>query len=1206
DGRIVGLANHTVLIARDGTERPIDDSAAPIRSKRGEVVGCVLVFRDVTDRRAAEARVQAERDRVQLVADAVPALISYIDADGRYRLNNRAYEAWFGHPRGDLAGRHMRDVLGEAAWAAIRPHVDAALAGRVVTYEAEVPYRDGGTRWILATYTPDVGADGRARGFVAHVADVSPLKRAERQLATTLECISDGFMRFDRDWRVVYVNAEGERLCGMNRADLIGRGHWELFPASVGTRVDVEYRRAVAEHVTVEFENYYEPTGRWFAIKGFPTADGGLAVYYQDVTARKEAEATLRRSEERFRRAADAVNGIIYEFDLPTGRVERTRGLTEVTGYLPGEVPPTSAWWWEQVHPDDRARIRQEFAQVSGETVLTEYRVRHRDGRWLHVEDRAVVTRDGDGKPVRLVGCTMDVTARRQAEADRAREREQLALALHSAGLGVYEWEVGTDAVWWSPELYPVFGVDPATFRPTVAAFSALVHPDDREELWRKTEECLATGEVFAHEYRIVPPDGPARWVFNRSRVTPGPAGRPARITGVAMDVTARRAAEDRLRADDARHAFLVRLTDALRPLSDPVAVQAEAARVLGTHLGVGHAYYAEILADDETVVVAADYAAGLPSVAGRYRFADFAPELKEEYRAGRTVVIDDVRSDLRVPAELRQNWAALGIGAQVGVPLVKGGRFAVVLGVDQSGPRAWSAAEVSLIEDTAERTWAAVERAKAEAGLRESEERAAFVRRASGVGFWYCDLPFDVLLWDDRVKAHFHLPPDAHVTIDTFYARIHPADREPTRRAIEHSIRDRAGYDVYYRTVHPESGAEKWVRAIGRTFYAPDGAPTRFDGITLDVTDQRRAEAAVRASEERFRTLFETMDEGFCVIEFLDGPHGPLSDYVHVLANPAFTANAGIPNIVGRKVREMVPDEAGAWVEVYRTVLLTGRPVRFERELVATGRHLDLAAFRIEPPERRQVAVLFQDVTARKRAEEALREADRRKDEFLATLAHELRNPLAPLRNGLQLLKMAGGDAELAERSRGMMDRQLTQLVRLVDDLLDVSRITRGKIELRPEQVDLRAVIESAIETVRPVIEQSGHRLTVSAPDGPLVVTADPTRLAQVVANLLTNSAKYTHPGGHIRLTVGRDGGTAVVSVVDDGIGIPPGMLDRVFEMFTQVDRTLEKTTGGLGIGLSLVKGLVEMHGGTIAAHSDGEGKGSEFVVRLPIRDPV
>jgi PAS domain S-box-containing protein len=244
-------------------------------------------------------------------------------------------------------------------------------------------------------------------------------------------------------------------------------------------------------------------------------------------------------------------------------------------------------------------------------------------------------------------------------------------------------------------------------------------------------------------------------------------------------------------------------------------------------------------------------------------------------------------------------------------------------------------------------------------------------------------------------------------------------------------------------------------------------------------------------------------------------------------------------------------------------------------------------------------------DITDRKRAEAALREADRRKDEFLALLAHELRNPLAPLRNGLEVLRLAGGDADTVSQVRSMMERQLGHMVRLIDDLLDIARIGQNKIELRRARVPLAAIIESAVETARPAIEAQKHELRVSLPAEPLFVDADLTRLAQVISNLLTNSAKYTRLRGHIRLTAERNGEELVVAVEDNGIGIPAESLPHIFGMFSQVDRSIERATGGLGIGLALVKGLVEMHGGTVTAESPGSGRGSTFTVRLPILVP-
>ena len=241
-------------------------------------------------------------------------------------------------------------------------------------------------------------------------------------------------------------------------------------------------------------------------------------------------------------------------------------------------------------------------------------------------------------------------------------------------------------------------------------------------------------------------------------------------------------------------------------------------------------------------------------------------------------------------------------------------------------------------------------------------------------------------------------------------------------------------------------------------------------------------------------------------------------------------------------------------------------------------------------------------DISAMKRMEEALREADRRKDEFLATLAHELRNPLAPIANSIQILKMSRVDGATVEKTTATMERQLDHLVRLVDDLLDVSRVMRGKIDLRRESVELASVVARAVETAEPLIDIRGHRLELALPSESLLVDADPMRLSQVVGNLLTNAAKYTEPGGHITVSAERQDGQAVLRVSDDGIGMAPDVLPHVFDLFVQVGQATTRSQGGLGIGLTLVKNLVDLHGGAVEASSGGLGKGSEFVVRLPL----
>ncbi|NML60925.1 response regulator [Massilia sp. RP-1-19] len=244
----------------------------------------------------------------------------------------------------------------------------------------------------------------------------------------------------------------------------------------------------------------------------------------------------------------------------------------------------------------------------------------------------------------------------------------------------------------------------------------------------------------------------------------------------------------------------------------------------------------------------------------------------------------------------------------------------------------------------------------------------------------------------------------------------------------------------------------------------------------------------------------------------------------------------------------------------------------------------------------------LEHEMQVRHRAEQALLLADRRKDEFLATLAHELRNPLAPIRTGLDILRIRSGDAQATQRATDIMERQLRQMVRLVDDLLDVSRINTGKFAIKMGRVELKAVVNDALEVVRSYIELHGHELVIDLPDRPVFLHGDGTRLAQILSNLLNNAAKYTNRGGRVSLTARVEDKILTVCVADNGIGIAPEMLDHVFEMFVQVDSTLERTNAGLGVGLSLARRLVELHGGTIEASGGGVGRGSEFTVRLPI----
>jgi PAS domain S-box-containing protein len=422
-----------------------------------------------------------------------------------------------------------------------------------------------------------------------------------------------------------------------------------------------------------------------------------------------------------------------------------------------------------------------------------------------------------------------------------------------------------------------------------------------------------------------------------------------------------------------------------------------------------------------------------------------------------------------------------------------------------------------------------------------------------------------------------------------------------------------------------------------GRTLGAVSLLATRgrrFPPTDLDLAIDLANRVALAVDNARlYRTVHEAVrhkDEWLALLDTLlaNAPVGmafldPQFRYVRI--NAFLAAINGVPaeKSIGRTIADVLPNLAPLVMPLYRRVLETGQPIRDmelsgETPASAGPRHWLVSYYPVSvaggPP--LGIGVVVADITERKRLEEALRqraeelaEADRHKDEFLAILSHELRSPLAPLRHALQVMRLRGSDRRNASNwARDMIERQVQHIVRLVDDLLDVSRITRGKMRLHKEEVELAAVINQAVQSCRPLMETRSHHFTATLPDQPVYLEADPTRLEQVVTNLLNNAAKYTHAGGQVTLTVERTGTEVELRVKDTGVGIPPEMLTRIFEPFTQAERSLEHSQGGLGIGLTLVRRLVELHGGCVTAHSAGPGQGSEFVIRLPAlsRRPV
>jgi PAS domain S-box-containing protein len=895
---------------------------------------------------------------------------------GRINLYNDAYAPVLGKRHPDALGRPARAVWAEI-WDVVGPQAEAVLARGEATWNERVRLdmeRHGYVEetYFTWSYSPIPGDDGRVGGLYCACSEetgrvlaererdrlAEERRRAEARTREILESITDAFLVVDADWRFTYFNPQGERVLGRPAADMLGKVLWDEYPGLIGGEFERMYRRAVAERVAGSATAFYPDHGRWYEIRAYPAAGGGLSIYFRDVTERAAADAALRESEERFRLMADAVPQFVWITD-PAGR----------------------AIYFNQ--------------------------------KWY------------------------DYTGAPRGEIDAA--------------------EVA------------------ATF----------VHPDEAAATVAAFDESRRTGRPFHVEHRLRATDGTYRWFTVRGEPYRDPAtGQVARWYGVSTDIHHRKRIEERER-------FLVRLEDAVRTADGPAEATRAAATLLGRHLKADRCAYADVEADQDTFNLTGDYNDGVPSIVGRYTFTAFGAECLRLMRAGEPYVVADAEADLRAAA-VRDAYRATRIRAVVCVPLLTGGRFVAAMAVHQAVVRQWTADEVELVQTVAARSRESIERTRVARALRESEERRRLALEAAELGAWNLDAGTLTLTTDERFRAIFGVPAD-RAGYEDAVAMIHPDDRGRVRTAVAAALRPEvpAPFSVEYRVVRP-GGAVRWVFGKGRATFAGDGPARRavsLDGTVADVTDRKRLEA------ERER------------------------------------------------------------------LLAAERAARGEAERTS-----------------------------------------RMKDEFLATLSHELRTPLNAILGWSQILRRGRMTADEVAQAVDVIERNARGQAQLISDLLDMSRIISGKVRLDVRGYPIADAVRAAVDSVRPAADGKAVRLEAVIDPAVGTVVGDPDRVQQVLWNLLTNALKFTPKGGSVRVALARVDSHVEVTVADTGKGIPPAFLPYVFDRFRQADASTTREHGGLGIGLSIVKSLVELHGGSVDVASAGDGQGATFTVRLPL----
>ncbi|MCU0760622.1 MAG: PAS domain-containing protein [Steroidobacteraceae bacterium] len=1000
------------------------------------------------------------------------------------------------------------------------------------------------------------------------------LRESEAHARHTVELNPQVPWTADAQGRILDFSERWLTLTGMTREEALGAGwteapHPEDFPA-----MSAEWHRCLASGDTYDVEHRIrvaDGSYRWVHTTARPRRDaqGRIVRWYgstEDVDDRKRAEQALLEQQTETALALEATGVGVFRYDVGTRRLAFSPHLKRIWGMAP-ETVPDPVQVVAQVHPDDRGllqAVRDSLSPQAGGEFSLELRIFTAAGepRWIQARGHTEFTCDDPGtrRALRSVGTVVDVTDRRRAEQQLLASEKRFATLV--ASLPQLAWSSRADGStdYFSPQWLDYTGQTPA--QAEGFGWRATVHPDDLAAMAQAREAAFAGDGVFTSELRIRDRTGRYRWFLARATAMRDERGAIVRWYGTCTDIDLARNVQDELARREAQLDLATRIagagifdhdyltgtlwwSDRLREIHQLPRDVEPSLHVLGV----------QMLPEDNPQHMAAVAAAGDPAGSGAF---------VSEFRIRRP------------DGELR--WILARARTF----------FAVVDG--QRRPVRTVGVELDITEQK-----------NIEAALRESERR--FVALADSVPalVWTTspEGPCDYL---NRRWYEYTGQAPAEATGFGWLAAVHPDDREPVGALWTRSLRSGEPFETEYR-LRRHDGAYRWFSARANPQRDASGAIDRWIGSSSDIDEIRRLITASERAADRLRLATEAAQLG--IIEyFMDGaihwderarslwglaPDAPLSaDYFMSRINPE--------------------DRALVQASIDRVLDPTRSSGRYEAEYRVAGQHgvehwvRATGSVRFADGRPHHVIGTVQDISAQKAIEAQLRAADRRKDEFLATLAHELRNPLAPIRNAAQILASPKLDDRALQWSRQVIQRQVTHMAWLLEDLLDVARITQGKLELRRERIVLSTVVETAVEAARPLIDGKRHVLAIELPVPDVEIDADPLRLAQVISNLLTNAAKYTDAGGRIALTAQLAPPNLRIAVRDSGIGIAPAALHSIFEMFSQVADTLHRSEGGLGIGLALVKGLVDLHGGSIEARSDGPGRGSEFIVHLPL----
>ncbi|MCC5614326.1 PAS domain S-box protein [Nostoc sp. CHAB 5836] len=1061
---------------------------------------------------------------------------------------NDAFLKMVGYEREDLSANQMK-------WREITPPEYLFLSERSVEelkttgvckpFEKEYIRKDGDRISVLLGSVVLGETPETVIGFVIDLNQrkqaEAALQQANERVTRTLENMSDAFVTLDGDWRIIYQNAEAERINGKPRTEVIGKSHWEEWPLSLGTNVERHYRWAMAEQIPVHFEHHYYLPPKydlWLEIHAYPCEDG-LDIFYRDITNRKQVEQTLREKEERlrlanerFELAASAVNCLIYEWNIEQDRVERTEGLTRILGYSLDIAQPTGSWWRELVHPEDLQRVEEEaaVALVNGDRYAAEYRIRNQDHQYVYVLDQGIVVeRDTDGKPIRVVGSTTDISKRKQAEEAAQASEGRLRSFVKANVVGILFGDVDGSISEANDEFLRIVGYTQEDIQAGRLRWADIT-PHEYQYLDELAiAEATAKGTCTPYEKECIRKDG---------SIVPV-------VVGYSLLGQSRQKSV----------AFILDISD-LKQAKKALSQSQEQFQAFMNNIPAA----AWITNADGRVLYLS------PTYLNTFDLATNKAINKNIFDLYPAQIAQPFLDNIRMVAQRNQVVESIESASRTDGTL---GEFLVYKFpiADVSGQCLVGGVAI----DITERERALRERQLAEQALQERSERLKLLSETTS-DLLSTERPLDLM---KSLFSKLSAQMDLH-----FY---------------------------FHYLIETHENKQK-LRLVG------------WNGIT----------------DEIFQTIeYLEFNQGMCglvaqerrqlVVNNVPDSKDPNAYILHALG---ITAYAGQPLIAQGKLLGVL-----SFASRTRTHFTSGEIALLQ----ATSDQVAVAL------ERTQL------MTSLQQQKEQLVQANRVKDEFLAVLSHELRTPLNPILGWSKLLQTKKYDQATTARALETIERNAKLQTQLIEDLLDVSRILQGKLSLNIAPVNLTTAIAAAIETVRLAAEaksinlrftildfpaeryanaqskdiglEDSHRNSESIDfnkqadnfksqiqvahqscDSKFLVTGDSGRLQQVIWNLLSNAIKFTPEGGQVEISLQSVGSQAQLRVRDTGKGISPDFLPFVFDYFRQADGATTRKFGGLGLGLAIVRHIVELHGGTVKAESLGEEQGATFTVMLPI----